>query len=153
MSRPQFHVVTWLSCCLLHSVSRPQFDVATSFLLPVTDSWSQLPFSCCDSKLFVFSLSCRGMGFRSRPNRFFSLLKFMSRPQKHVATSFLPILSQPHFLVLVTTVSSQFSLFYWSRPRKCVATEYWPFLLCFCHRVSNLVATCFNCSTQLYVAT
>ena len=106
----KFYVAIWLSCCLLHSVSRPQFDVATSFLLSTTYSWSQLPFSFCDLKLFVFSLSCHDMGFRSLSNRFFSLMKFMSQPQKHVATSFLLILSQPHFLV--TTVSSQFSFFH-----------------------------------------
>ena len=125
----KFYVVTSVpcrdlaSCSLLHSVLRPQFDVTISFLLSAIDSWSQLPFSCCDLKLFVFSLSCRDMGFSSRPNHFFSLLKFMSQPQKRIATSFLPILSQLHFLVLVTTVSSQFSFFYWSRPRKCVTTE------------------------------
>ena len=106
-------------------MSRPQFDVTTSFFFSTTDSWSQLPFSCCDLKLFVFSLSCRDMGFRSLSNRLFSLLKFMSRPQKHVATSFLLILAQPRFLV--TTVSSQFSFFHGSSLKKCVMTEWLPF--------------------------
>ena len=48
MSRPQFHVATWLSCFLLHSMSRPQKHVTTSFLLSATTPWSQLPFLCCD---------------------------------------------------------------------------------------------------------
>ena len=37
-----------MSCFLLHSMSRPQKHVATSFLLSATDPWSQLPFLCCD---------------------------------------------------------------------------------------------------------
>ena len=48
MSRLQFHVATWLSCFLLHSMSRPQKHVATSFMLSTTNPWSQLPFLCCN---------------------------------------------------------------------------------------------------------
>ena len=63
----KFCVATWLSFFLLRFVSLPQKHVVTPFLLSATDSWSQLPFSCCDLKLFVCSLSCRDMGFRLRP--------------------------------------------------------------------------------------
>ena len=44
----KLYVTTWLSCFLLHSVSGLQKHVATPFLLSATDSWSQLPFSCCN---------------------------------------------------------------------------------------------------------
>ena len=113
-------------------MSQPRFDVATSFLLSVIDSWSQLPFSCCDLKLFVCSLSYHDMGFRLRPNRFFSLLKLMSRPQKHVVTSFLLILPQPHFLV--TTVSSV-QLIFMSRHEFLVATSIVVSNLYFCRNL------------------
>ena len=39
------------------------FYVATSFMLSATNPWSQLPFSCYDLKLFVFSLSYRDLNF------------------------------------------------------------------------------------------
>ena len=93
----KFYVATWLSCCSLHSVSQPQFDVVTSFLLSATDSRSQLPFSCCDLKLFVCSLSCRDMGFRSRHQLFLLLAEIYVATLKSCQTSILPILSQPHF--------------------------------------------------------
>ena len=63
MSRPRFDVATWLYCFILHFMSRPQKYVATSFMLSPTDPWSQLPFSCCDLKLFCLfiALSQRGI--------------------------------------------------------------------------------------------
>ena len=57
MSRPRFDVATWLYCFLLHFILRPQKYVATSFLLSATDPWSQLPFSCCDLKLFCLFIA------------------------------------------------------------------------------------------------
>ena len=62
----------------------------------------------CDLNFLVFLFSYRNVDIRSRPSSFFNQcnsfhdLKSMSRP------FFLPIQSQPHFLVL--TVSIQFSI-------------------------------------------
>ena len=63
MSRPRFDAETLLYCFLLHFMSRPQKFVTTSFMLSATDPWSQLPFSCCDLKLFCLfiALSQRGI--------------------------------------------------------------------------------------------
>ena len=81
------------------SVSRPRFDVATSFLLRRHSIVLSLQ-AVCDSKLVVFLFPCYDMEFRSRPSIFFNHcsscrdLKNMSRP------CFLPIQSQPHFSVI-----------------------------------------------------
>ena len=66
VSRPQFHVATWLSFPLLNYVSRPHFHVATPFLLPTTlihsHNWPFMLrhhlfvfylYSGCDSKLII----------------------------------------------------------------------------------------------------
>ena len=115
MSRPG-------SLCLYYiSMSRPRFDVVTSFLLSTSlllgHSFSfrlrhhSVVLSLQagrDSKLMVCLFSCNDMGIRSRPSSFFNHynsccdLKSMSRP------FFLPIQSQPHFSV--STVSIQFSI-------------------------------------------
>ena len=124
-------VTTSLSCC----------DIISCFL----------PSCKLRLKLLIYLFSCHDIGIRSRQGCFFSYcnsyrdLKSMSR------SFFLPILSQPHFLV--TTVSTQFSFFFWSRPRKCVAIKWWSFLPCSCRSCSNLVRTCFNCSAHFDVAT
>ena len=56
VSRPQFHVTTWLSFPLLSSMSRPSFHVATQFLLPATlIPGHNFPFMLRDH-LFVFCL-------------------------------------------------------------------------------------------------
>ena len=115
MSRPG-------SLCLYYiSVSRPRFDVATSFLLSASLLLSHnFSFKLQHhsvvlslqagrhSKLLVYLFSCHDIGIRSRPSSFFKHcnscrdLKSMSRP------FFLPIQSQPHFSV--STVSIQFSI-------------------------------------------
>ena len=102
-------------------------------------------------KLFICSLTCRDMGFRSRPNRFFSLLKSMSRPQKHVATLFLPILSQPYFLV--TTVLLTSASLYGHDLKSMSLLNGCPYHLCSCYNCPNLVARCFNRSAHFYVTT
>ena len=61
-------------------------------------------------------------------NLYLSLQHFLSQPKRQVALDYAfltPTLSQPHFSV--TTVFTQFSLYYWSRPRKYVTTEWLPF--------------------------
>ena len=60
VSRPQFHVVTWIFFPLLNYVSRQSFFVATPFLLIAT--------------LILVATT------------FYGLQVFMSRPQFHVAT-------------------------------------------------------------------
>ena len=115
MSRPH-------SLCLdCIYVSRPRFDVPTSFLLSSSlllgHSFSfmlrhpsvVLNFKVGrDSKLLVCLFSCPNVDIRLRPSIFFNHcnscrnLKSMSRP------SLLPIQSQPHFSV--STVSFNFSI-------------------------------------------
>ena len=126
-------------CLYCISVSRSRFDVATSFLLSASlllghsFSFRLRHHSVVlglqvgrDSILLVYLFSCRDVDIRSRPSGFFNHcnscrnLKSMSQP------FFLPILSQPCFLL--TTVSHQVIFFFWSRPRKCVATEWLLFL-------------------------
>ena len=103
------------------SVSRPRFDVMTSFLLSASlllgHSFSfrlrhhSIVLSLQvgrDSNLLVYLFSYRDVNIRSRPSNFFNHcnscrdLKSMSRPL------FLPIQSQPHFSV--STVFIQFSI-------------------------------------------
>ena len=103
------------------SMSRPRFDVVTSFLLSASlllgHSFSfRLQHHSVvlslqagrDSNLLVYLFSYRGVNIRSRPSSFFNHynscrdLKSMSRPL------FLPIQSQPHFSV--STVFIQFSI-------------------------------------------
>ena len=103
------------------SVSRPRFDVATSFLLSTSlilgrDFSFRLRHHSVvlshqvgrNSNLLVFLFSCRDVDIRSRPSSFFNHcnscrdLKSMPRP------FFLPIQLQPHFSV--STVSIQFSI-------------------------------------------
>ena len=103
------------------SVSRPRFDVASSFLLSTSlilghnFSFRLRHHSVVlslqagrDSNLLVCLFSCRDVGIRSRPSSFLNHcnscrdLKSMSRP------FFLPIQLQPHFSV--STVSIQFSI-------------------------------------------
>ena len=96
---------------------RPQFDVATSFLLSVS-----LILGHCfsfrlrhhsvvlslqagrDSNLLICLFSCRDVDIRLRPSSFFNHctsyrdLKSMSWP------FFLPIQSQPHFLVSIVSI-------------------------------------------------
>ena len=108
-------------CLYCISVSRPRFNVATSFLLSASLILGH-GFSLrlrhhsvvlslqagCDSNLLVFLFSGRDVDIRSRQSSFFNHcnsyhdLKSMSRPL------FLPIQSQPHFSV--STVSIQFSI-------------------------------------------
>ena len=108
-------------CLYCISVSRPRFDVATSFLLSASLILGH-GFSLRlrhhsvvlslqvgrDSNLLVCLISSRDVDIRSRPSSFFSHcnscrdLKSMSRP------FFLPIQSQPY--CLVSTVSIQFSI-------------------------------------------
>ena len=114
MSRPHS---LFLYCIF---VSRPRFDVATSFLLSSSlllgHSFSfmlQHPSVVLnfqvghDSKPLVCLFSCRDVDIRLRPSIFFNHynsfcdLKSMSRPS-------LPILLQPHFSV--STVSFNFSI-------------------------------------------
>ena len=104
------------------SVSRPRFDVETSFLLSSSlllgHSFSfmlrhpsiVLNFQAGrDSKLLVYLFSCRNVDIRSQLSIFFNHcntcrdLKSMSRP------SLLPIQSKPHFLVSI--VPFNFSIF------------------------------------------
>ena len=108
--------------CFQELVSRPQFDVMTSFLLSASlllgHSFSfRLRHHLVvlslqagrNSNLPVCLFSCRDVDIRSRPSSFFNHcnsccdLKSMSRP------FFLPIQSQPHFSV--STVFIQFSIF------------------------------------------
>ena len=108
-------------CLYCISVSRPRFDVATSFMLSTSlilghnFSFRLRHHSVVlrlqvghDSNLLVCLFSCRDVGIRSRPSSFFNHcnscrdLKSMSRP------FFLPIQSQPHFSV--SAVSIQFSI-------------------------------------------
>ena len=114
MSRPSSF------CLYCISVSRPPFDVATSFLLSTSlilgysFSFRLRHHSVIlslqagrDSDLLVCLFSCHDVDIWSRPSSFFNHcnscrdLKSMSQP------FFLPIQSQPHFSVL--TVSIQFS--------------------------------------------
>ena len=108
-------------CLYCISVSRPRFDVATSFLLSYSLILSH-GFSLRlrhhsvvlsllagrDSNLLVCLFSGRDVDIRSRPSNFFNHcnscrdLKSMSRPL------FLPIQLQPHFSV--STISIQFSI-------------------------------------------
>ena len=99
--------------------------------------------------LFIF-LSQHGNLVVTRS--FLFLLQFMSRFQNHVATVLSSNLVATS-VFLVTTVSTQFSFFFWSQPRKCVATEWWSFLPCSCRSCTNLVTTCFNCSARFNVTT
>ena len=108
-------------CLYCISVSRPRFNVATSFMLSASlilghgFSFRLRHHSVVlslqagrDSNLLVCLFSCRNVDIRSRPSSFFNHcnscrdLKSMSRP------FFLPIQSQPHFSV--STVSIQFSI-------------------------------------------
>ena len=108
-------------CFYCISLSRPRFDVATSFLLSASlILFHRFSFrlrhhsvvlslqASCDSNVLVCLFSCRNVDIRSRPSSFFNHcnsccdLKSMSQP------FFLPIQSQPHFLV--STVSIQFSI-------------------------------------------
>ena len=82
----KFYVTTSIPCRDLAILFSTALYVATSFLLSATDPWSQLPFSCCDLKLSVFSLSCRNL-----------IVSFFA--EIYVANSIMPLLSQPHFLV------------------------------------------------------
>ena len=107
MSRPD-------SLCLYYiSVSRPRFNVATSFMLSTSLLLGRSLFfrlrhhstvlslqAGRDSKLLVCMFSCRDVDIRSRPNSFFNHcnscrdLKSMSRPffSSHpVPTSFLSL--------------------------------------------------------------
>ena len=108
MSRPHS---LYLYCI---SVSRPRFDVATSFLLSFSLLFGH-SFSFMlrhhsvvlslqvgrDSKLQVCLFSCRDVDIRSLPSIFFNHcnscrdLKSMSQP------SLLPIQSQPHFSISI----------------------------------------------------
>ena len=108
-------------CFYFISVSRPRFDVTTSFLLLSSLILGQ-GFSLMlrhhsivlslqagrDSNLLVCLFSGRNVDIRSRPSSFFNHcnscrdLKSMSQP------FFLPIQSQLHFSV--STVSIQFSI-------------------------------------------
>ena len=149
---PSVCVATSISCRDLAVFPFTEFGVATTIpchntisVVSQFDPWSQPPFhvatsflgfclhASCNSKLLICLFSCCDMGLRLRPGSFVSYcnsyrdLKSMSRP------FFLPILSQPHFLV--TIVSTQFSFFFWSRPRKCVATEW-----CLSHLILVAVA-------------
>ena len=108
-------------CFYCISLSRPRFNVVTSFMLLssllLCHSFSfmlQHPSVVLnfqeshDSKLLVCLFSCRDVDIRSRPSIFFNHsnscrdLKSMSQP------SLLPIQSQPHFSV--STVSFNFSI-------------------------------------------
>ena len=107
--------------CFQELVSRPRFDVATSFLFSTSLILGHSFFfrlrhhsvvlslqAGRDSNLLVYLFSCRDIDIRSRPGSFFNHynschdLKSMSRP------FFLPIQLQPHFLV--STISIQFSI-------------------------------------------
>ena len=86
--------------CSQELMSRPQFNVATSFLLRCHSVVSSI-HAGRDSKLLGCLFSYRDVEFRSRPSIFFALcnschnLKIMSRQ------SLLSIQSQPHFLVSI----------------------------------------------------
>ena len=121
------------SLCLYYiSVSRPRFDVTTSFLLLASlllcrNFLFRLRHLSVvlslqagrDSTLLVCLFSCRDVVIKLRPSSFFNqcnscrdlksmsrldcssfLLKYMSRPQFHVATSFM----FPYILIFVTTM-------------------------------------------------
>ena len=97
-------------CHNLNSMSRPQFDVATSFLLRRHLVMLSLQAGR-DSKLLVCLFSCRDVEFRSQPGIF--LNHFLYRPQKYVATipSSYPVVTS--FLSLNSCL--QF-FYFWSRP-------------------------------------
>ena len=102
-------------CLYCISVSRPRFDVATSFLLSASliyghDFSFRLRHHSVvlslqaghDSNLSVCLFSCRDVDIRSRLNSFFN---HCNSCRDHF---FLPIQSQPHFSV--STISIQFPI-------------------------------------------
>ena len=85
--------------CSQELMSRPQFNVATSFLLR-RHSVVSIIRACCDSKLLGCLFSCRAVEFRSRPSIFFAQCNSCRDLKSMLRQSLLPIQSQPHFLVL-----------------------------------------------------
>ena len=61
VSRPQFHVATWLFLPLLNYVSRPSFFIATPFLFLAT-------LILIATTFLVSKCLCRDQNFMSRPN-------------------------------------------------------------------------------------
>ena len=131
------------------SVSRPRFDVPTSFLLSTSlilghnFSFRLRHHSVvlslqvgCDSNFLVCLFSYRDVDIRSRPSSFFNHCNSYRDLKSMLQPFFLPIQSQPHFSV--STVSIQFSI----SGRNLIVLPF----------VEIYIATSISCRDIIYVA-